>query len=136
MYTLVEAADHLEGTESIDPDREEEQVMCPNCGEIFKKKGHGIVIRIVQRSTPTREEPAEEEDAATQEPASLIILAEAATNPRAENEIRSDDGQEDCNMNPECSQDIEMMETEPRGQNIDEPEQGTAVSEMQMGRGK
>ena len=136
MYTLVEAADHLEGTESIDPDREEEQVMCPNCGEIFRKEGHGIIIRTMQQPTSTREEPAEEEDAVTQEPASLIILAEAATNTRAENEIRSDDGQEDCNMDPECSQDIEMMETEPRRQNIDEPEQGTVVSEVQMGRGK
>ena len=48
MYTLVEAADYLEGTESIDPDREEEQVMCPNCGEIFKKKGHGVIVRTMQ----------------------------------------------------------------------------------------
>ena len=48
MYTLVEAVDHLEGADSIDPDREEEQVICPNCGEIFKKKGHGVIVRTLQ----------------------------------------------------------------------------------------
>ena len=88
----------------------------PNCGEIFKKKGHGIIVHTMQQPTSTREEPAEEEDAATQEPTSLIILAEAATNPRVEeknNETRSDDGNKDCTVNPECSHDIEMIETEP-----------------------
>ena len=55
------------------------------------------------------EEPVEKEDAATQEPSSLTILAEAATNPVTEekkDEIRNDDGDKDCTVNSERSHDI------------------------------
>ena len=124
MYTLVEAADQLEGLNSTDPDKEDEQVIYPTCGEIFKKKGHGIIVRTVQQPMSTMEEPTEEEDAATQEPTSLIILAEAATNPMTEekkDEIRNDDENKECTVNSECSHDIEMIEAKPQGQDMDEP---------------
>ena len=45
MHTLVEATDQLEGPNSSDPGKEEERVVCPTCGEIFKEAGHKIVIR-------------------------------------------------------------------------------------------
>ena len=73
MYTLVEAADQLEGLNSPKPGKEDECVICPTCGEIFKETGHKIIMRtwIVPQLAPTIEENAEKEDAATQEPASL-----------------------------------------------------------------
>ena len=57
-------------------------MVCPTCGEIFKEASHKIVIRActTQQSTPTIEGAAEREDVVTQEPASLNILAEIATN--------------------------------------------------------
>ena len=45
MYTLVEAADQLEGSNSTELGKEDERVICPTCGEIFKEVGHKIVIR-------------------------------------------------------------------------------------------
>ena len=45
MHTLVEAANQLEGPNSTEPGKEEERVVCPTCGEIFKEAGHKIVIR-------------------------------------------------------------------------------------------
>ena len=74
----------------------------------------------------------EKEDAATQEPASLNILAEVATNPVIEeqkDEIMYDDGDRDCTVTPECSHDIDIVEVEPQGQDIDEFEQGAATQE-------
>ena len=120
MYTLVEAADQVEGSHSTEPDKEEECAICPTCGEIFKETGHKIILRTytAQQSEATREEHAEKEDAVTQEPASLIILAETATNPMTEekkDEIRNDDGDKDCTVKSECSHDIEMIEAEPQG---------------------
>ena len=44
MHTLVEAADQLEGLNSTEPGKEEERVVYPTCGEIFKEAGHKIVI--------------------------------------------------------------------------------------------
>ena len=44
MHTLVEAADQLEGSNPTEPSNEEERVVCPTCGEIFKESGHKIVI--------------------------------------------------------------------------------------------
>ena len=78
------------------------------------------------------EELPEKEDAATQEPTSLTTLAEVATNPVTEekkDETRNDDGDKDGTVNSECSHDIEMIEAEPQGQDIDEPEQGTVTQE-------
>ena len=61
MYRLVEAVDQLEGLNSIEPGEEDERVICPTCGEIFKEAGHKIIIRTctAQQSTPTIEEAAE-----------------------------------------------------------------------------
>ena len=44
MHTLVEAADQVEGSDPTKPINEEERVVCPTCGEIFKESGHKIVI--------------------------------------------------------------------------------------------
>ena len=132
MHTLVEAADQLEGSNSTDPGKEDEWVICPACGEIFKKKGHEIIFSTAQQPMSTMEEPAEKEDAATQEPSSLTTLAEAATNPMTEeknDEIRNDDGDKDGTVNLECSHDIEMIEAEPQGQDTNELEQGAVTQE-------
>ena len=112
MYTLVEATDQLEGSNSTEPRKEEERVVCPTCGEIFKEAGHKIVIRAftTQQSAPTIEEAVEKEDVVTQEPASLNILAEVATNSgtkKPRDEIMPDSGDEDCTLTPECSHDTE-----------------------------
>ena len=67
MHTLVEAADQLEGSNSTKPSKEEERVVCPTCGEIFKEAGHKIVIHscTTQQSAPTIEGAAEKEDDVT-----------------------------------------------------------------------
>ena len=67
LHTLVEAMDQLEEPNSIEPGNEEERVVCPTYGEIFKEVGHKIVIHafITQQSAPAMEEVAEKEDAAT-----------------------------------------------------------------------
>ena len=44
LHTLVEAADQLEGPNSIELGNEEERVVCPTCGEIFKESGYKIAI--------------------------------------------------------------------------------------------
>ena len=119
MYTLVEAADQLEGSNSTEPSDEDERMIYPTYGEIFKEVGHKIIIHTctTQQSVPTMEEPAEREDVVTQEPASLTIRAEVATNPVTEelkDEIMYDDGDRDCTITPECSHDIEIIEAEPQ----------------------
>ena len=134
MYTLVEAADQLEGSNSTEPGEEDERVICPTCGEIFKEAGHKIIICTctAQQSAPIIEEAAEKEDAATQEPASLTLLAEVAINPVTEelkDEIMYDDGDRDCTVTPECSDDIDIIEAEPQRQDIDELEQGAVTQE-------
>ena len=134
MYTLVEAADQLEGSNSTEPGKEDECVICPTYGEIFKETGHKIIMCTctVPQSAPTTEENAEKEDAVTQEPASLNILVEVATNSVAEekkDEIMHNVGDKDCTITPECSQDIEIVEAEPQGQGIDILEQGAATQE-------
>ena len=132
MYTLVEAAEQLEESNSAEPGKEDEHVICPTYGEIFKKRGHEIIFSTVQQPMSTMEEPTEKEDAVTQEPASLTILAEAATNPVTEekkDEFRNDDGDKDCTMNSECSHDVDMIEAEPQGQDINKLEQGAATQE-------
>ena len=55
---MVEATYQLEGANLTEPGNEEERVVCPTCGEIFKESGHKIVIHAftTQRSTPTTEE--------------------------------------------------------------------------------
>ena len=118
MYTLVEAAEQLEESNSTEPGKEEERVICPTYGEIFKEVGHKIILRTctAQQSEATIEKAAEKEDAATQEPASLTILAEVATNPVIEekkDEFRNDDGDKDCTVNSEYSHNVEMIEAEP-----------------------
>jgi len=45
LHTFVEAVDQLEGPNSTEPGKEEERVVSPTCGEIFKEAGHNIVIR-------------------------------------------------------------------------------------------
>ena len=105
-------------------------MLCPTCGEIFKKKGHEIIFSTAPQPTSTMEEPAEKEDVVTQEPASLTTLAEATTNPVTEeknDEIRKDDGDKDGTVNSECSHDVEMIEAEPQGQDINELEQGAVT---------
>ena len=109
-------------------------MVCPTYGEIFKEVGHKIVIHAytTQQSAPTIEEAAEKEDAVTQEPASLNILAEVATNSGTDeprDEIILDAGDEDFTLNPECSHDTEIIEAEPQGQDIDELEQGAVTQE-------
>ena len=67
MYTLVEAAEHLEELNSTKPGKEDERVICPTCGEIFKEVGHKIIMRTctAPHSTSTTEENAEKEHAVT-----------------------------------------------------------------------
>ena len=120
MYTLVEAAEQLEESNSTELGKEDERVICPSYGEIFKEVGHKIILRTctAQQSEATIEEAAEKEGVVTQEPASLIILAEATTNPATEekkDEIRNDDGDKDCTVKSECSHDMEMIEAQPQG---------------------
>ena len=54
----MEAADQLEGSNPTEPINEEERVVCPTCGEIFKESGHKIVIHAftTQQSAPTTAE--------------------------------------------------------------------------------
>ena len=99
----------------------------PTCGEIFKEAGHKIVICActTQQSAPIIEGAAEKEDVVTQEPASLNILAEVATNSGTEeprDEIIPDGGDEDCTLTPECSHDTKIIEVEPQRQANDEIE--------------
>ena len=134
MHTLVEAADQLEGSNSTEPGKEEERVVCPTCGEIFKEAGHKIVIHAyaTQQFAPTIEGAAEKEDAITQEPASLNILVEVATNSGIEeprDEIIPNSGDEDCTLTPECSRDTKIIEVEPQRQDNDEIEQGAVTQE-------
>ena len=110
MYTLVEAVDQLEGSKSTEPGKEDERVICPTCGEIFKEAGHKIIMHTctAPQSAPKTEENAEKEDAATQEPTSLNILAEVATNSGTEeprDEVIPDCGDEYFTMTPESSHD-------------------------------
>ena len=119
MHTLVEAADQLEGSNSTEPGKEEERLVCPTYGEIFKEAGHTIVILscTTQHSTPTIEGAAEKDDTVTQEPTSLNILAEVATNSRIEeprDEVIPDCGDEDCTMTLESSHDTKIIEVEPQ----------------------
>ena len=57
---MVEAANQVERSDPTEPGNEEERVVCPTCGEIFKEAGHKIVIRAftTQQSEPTTEEVA------------------------------------------------------------------------------
>ena len=57
MHTLVEATDQLEGSNSTEPGKEEERVVCPTYGEIFKEVCHNIVIHTctMQQSAYTME---------------------------------------------------------------------------------
>ena len=68
------------------------------------------------------EESSEKEDVVTQEPTSLNILTEVATNFGTE-EPRDEDipdfGDEDCTMTPESSHDTEFIEVEPQQQGND-----------------
>ena len=70
---MVEATDQLEGPNPTEPGNEEERVVCPTCGEIFKEAGHKIVIRAckTQQCAPTIERATEKEDAARKEPGRL-----------------------------------------------------------------
>ena len=58
MYTLMEATEQLEESNSIEPGKEDERVICPNCGEIFKEEGHNIILPTctAQQSEATIEE--------------------------------------------------------------------------------
>ena len=103
LHTLVKAADQLEGLIPTEPGNEEERVVYPTCREIFKEAGHNIVIHAftTQQSAPAMEEVGEKEDVVTQEPTSLNILAEVATNSRIEeprDEVIPDCGDENCTM--------------------------------------
>ena len=121
---MVEAAHQLEGPNSTEPSNEEERVVCPTYGEIFKEACHKIVIHafITQQSAPAMKEVAEKEDAVTQEPASLNMLAEVANNSGIEeprDEVILDYGDEYCTMTPESSHDTEIIEVEPQQQSND-----------------
>ena len=58
LHTLVETADQLKGSNPTKPRNEEERVVCPTYGEIFKESGHKIVIHAftTQQFAPTTEE--------------------------------------------------------------------------------
>ena len=78
------------------------------------------------------EEASEKEDAVTQEPASLNILVEIATNsgtkePR--DEVIPDFMDEDCTVTPESSHDTEIIEVEPQQQGNDEVKQDAVTQE-------
>ena len=110
LHTLVEAANQLEGPNSIEPGNEEERVVCPTCREIFKEAESKIVMHAltIQKYAPAMEEVVEKEYVVTQEPTSLNILAEVATNSGTEeprDEVIPDCGDEDCTMTPESSHD-------------------------------
>ena len=55
---MVEAADQLEGSNPTEPGNEEERVVCPTCGEIFKESGYKILIHAftTHQFAPTTEE--------------------------------------------------------------------------------
>ena len=132
LHTLVEAVDQLEGPNSIEPGNEEERVVYPTCEEIFKEASHKIVIRsfTTQQSAPAIEEAAEKEDVVTQEPTSLNILAEVATNSGTEepgDEAIPDCGDEDCTMTSKSSHDTKIIEVEPQQQGNDGIEQGAVT---------
>ena len=117
---MVEVGDKLEGPNPTERGNEEERVVYPTCGEIFKEAGHKIVIRAftTQQSAPTTEEVAEKEDAVTQEPSSLNILAEVATNSRTEeprDEVIPDCGDEYCTMTPEPSLNVLVQVSDQMG---------------------
>ena len=61
LHTLVEVGDQLKGSNPTEAGNEEERVVYPTCGEIFKEEGHKIVIHAftTQQSSPTIEEVAE-----------------------------------------------------------------------------
>ena len=78
------------------------------------------------------EEVLEKEDVVTQEPASLNILAEIATNSRTEeprDEVNPDFMDEDYTVTPESSHDIEIIEVEPQQQGNDEVKQDAVTQE-------
>ena len=54
----------MEESNSTEPGKEEERVICPAYGEIFKDAGHKIILRtcIAQQSEATIEKVAEKED--------------------------------------------------------------------------
>ena len=94
-------------------------MVCPTYGEIFKESGHKIVIGAftTQQFATTTGEFLEKEDVVTQEPESLNILAEIATNSGIEeprDEVILDFMYEDCTVTLESSHDIEIIEVEPQ----------------------
>ena len=77
-------------------------------------------------------EVSDEQDDAMQEPTSLNIPVEIATNPRIEepkDEVISDFMDEDCTMTPEPSHDIEIIEMELQHQNNDQVKQDAVTQE-------
>ena len=77
-------------------------------------------------------EVSDEQDVATQEPASLNILVEIATNPgveEPEDEVIPYFMDEYCTETLKSSHDTEIIDIEPQQQNNDEIEQGAFTQE-------
>ena len=125
------------------------------CGEIFNESGYKVIVRafVTQQPAPIvmeeqgqpdwkdgeapqerlqQKKVADEQDANTQEPTSLNILAEIATQvgtDEPEDEVIPDFVEEICTMTPEPSQDIELIGMEPQQQNNDEVKQDADTQE-------
>ena len=146
---MVEAAYQLEGSAPAEVGDEEERVVFPVCGEIFNESGYKVIVHafITQQPAHTvveeegqpdwkdgeapqeklqQKEVADKQDVDTQEPTSLNIPVEIATQfgtKEAEDEVIPDLVEEGCTVTPEPSHDIEIIEMEPQQHNNDEVEQ-------------
>ena len=143
---MVEVADQLEGSTPTEVGDEEERVVCLVCGEIFNQSGYKVIVHafVTKNPVPTaveehgqpdwkdgecpqeklqEKEVADEQDADTQEPASLNTSIEISTEigiDEPEAKVIPDFVEEVCTVTPEPSQDTEPIEMEPQQQNDDE----------------
>ena len=137
---MVEATDQLEGSTPAEIGDEEERVVCPVCGEIFNQSGYKVIVRafVTQHPVPTameeqgqpnwkdgeapqeilqKRELADEQDADTQEPTSLNIPVEIATQigtDELEVEVIPYFVEEVCIVTREPSQGTEPIGMEPQ----------------------
>ena len=139
LHTLVEAADQVEGSTTVEASDEEERVVCPMCGEIFNQSGYKVIVRafMTQQLVPAAVEEQGQSDwkdgeapqeqlhpggvvdkhgVDTQEPTFPNIPIEVATQigtDELEAEIIPNFIEEVYAMTLESSQGIELIEMEP-----------------------
>ena len=54
MYTLMEAADQIEGSLSTEEGDELKKVVCPECGEIFSQSRYKVTVHAFVAQKPTQ----------------------------------------------------------------------------------